>query len=59
VTDILAFWKRAQQREQRIQRAQVKFRVAQHVRKSREMMSFAKRSEQNYSTEIFKIISHT
>jgi hypothetical protein len=46
VTNILAIWKRAQQREQRIQRAQVKFRVGQHVRISREKMLFAKGSEQ-------------
>jgi hypothetical protein len=54
--DILAIWKSAQQREQRIQRALVKFSVGQHVRISKKKMIFAKGSEQNFSTEIFKII---
>jgi hypothetical protein len=53
--DILAIWKRAQQKQQRIQRAQVKFSVGQHVRISKEKMVFAKGAEQNFSTEIFKI----
>jgi hypothetical protein len=35
---------------------QAKFRVGQHVRISKEKMIFAKGSEENYSTEIFKII---
>jgi hypothetical protein len=54
--DILKIWKRLQQREQRIRRTQVKFRVDQHVRIRKAKMIFAKGSEQNYSTEIFKII---
>jgi hypothetical protein len=54
--DILTIWKRMQKKEQRIRRAQAKFRVGQHVRISKEKMIFAKGAEQNYSTEIFKII---
>jgi hypothetical protein len=57
--DILATWKRLQQREQRIRSARAKHRVGQHVRISREKIIFGKGSQQNYSTEIFKIISHS
>jgi hypothetical protein len=36
--------------------ATAKFRVGQHVRISKEKMKFAKAAEQNFSTEIFRIV---
>jgi len=39
----------------RIPSVEVKFRLGQHVRISEEKMNFAKASEQNFSTEIFRI----
>jgi len=39
----------------RIPSDEVKFRLGQHVRISKEKMKFAKASEQNFSTEIFRI----
>jgi hypothetical protein len=54
--DILKIWKRLQQKCQCIRSAQVKLLVGQHVRISKEKIIFAKRSEQNCSIEIFKII---
>jgi hypothetical protein len=54
--DTLKIWKHLQQRGQRIRSAQAKFRVGQHVLIIKEKMIFAKGSEQNFSTEIFKII---
>jgi hypothetical protein len=52
----LAIWKRLQEKAQRIRHTQAKFRVGQHVRRSKEKMIFTKGSQQNYTTEIFKII---
>ena len=40
----------------RIPIAQPKFCVGQHVRISKEKMKFAKGGEQNYTTEVFRII---
>ena len=39
----------------RIRSVEVKFRLGQHVRISKEKMKFSKASEQNFSTEIFRI----
>jgi hypothetical protein len=55
-SDILAIWKRMNKIRQRIRTVTLKFRVGQHVRISRQKMKFAKGSEQNYTTEIFRII---
>jgi hypothetical protein len=52
--DILAIWKRMNRRRVRTVRA--KFSVGQHVRISKEKMKFAKGYEQNFSTEIFRIV---
>jgi hypothetical protein len=52
--DILAIWKRMNRRRVRTVRA--KFNVGQHVRISKEKMKFAKGYEQNFSTEIFRIV---
>jgi len=42
-------------KRRRIRVANVKFSVGQHVRISKERMKFAKRGEQNFSTEVFHI----
>jgi hypothetical protein len=43
--------------KRRTRRATVpKFTVGQHVRISKEKMRFAKGGEQNYTTEVFKIV---
>jgi hypothetical protein len=44
------------EKRDRILIAQPKFRVGQHVRISKEKMKFAKGGEQNYTTEVFRII---
>jgi len=36
--------------------AKAEFRVGQHVRISREKVKFAKSAEENFSTEIFRIV---
>jgi CO dehydrogenase/acetyl-CoA synthase gamma subunit (corrinoid Fe-S protein) len=53
--DILAIWKRMQNRRQRIRGAQVKFRVGQRVRISKVKMRFAKGSQQKFSKELFEL----
>ena len=52
VTDsnILNMWKRMNAKRLRIGSVEVKFRVGQHVRISKEKLKFAKSSEQNFST---------
>jgi hypothetical protein len=54
-SDILNTWKRMNARRLRIPSVKVKFHVVQHVRISKEKMKIAKVSEQNFSTEIFRI----
>jgi len=54
-SDVLAIWRRMQQRRSHIPTALPKFRVGQHVRISKEKMRFAKGAEQNYTTEVFMI----
>jgi len=58
VTDakVLAIWRRMEVRRQRVRVATATFRVAQHVRISKEKMIFAKAAEHNFSTEIFRIV---
>jgi len=58
VTDsgVLAIWKRMNEKRSRIPIARPKFHVVQHVRISKGKMKFAKGGEQNYTTEIFRII---
>jgi len=55
-SDILAIWKRMKERRLRIRAVRAKFRAGQHVRISKEMKKFAKGGEQNFSTEIFRIV---
>jgi hypothetical protein len=55
-TDVLAIWNKMQKKAKRAKRlAMLNFRVGQHVRISKEKVKFAKGSEENYSTEIFKV----
>jgi len=54
-SDILAVWKRMNEKRLRIRAVRAKFRAGQHVRISKEKMKFAKGGEQNFSTEIFRI----
>jgi hypothetical protein len=58
VTDsnVFAICERMIEKSSRIFIAQPKFRVGQHVCISMEKMKFAKRGEQNYTTEVFRII---
>ena len=53
---ILAIWERMNKKRRPIPIAQPKFRVVKHVRISKEKMKFAKGGEQNYTTEVFRII---
>ena len=53
--DILAIWNRMRSKHSAIRRTAVRFSLGQHVRISKEKLKFAKGSEQNYTTEIFRI----
>jgi len=55
-SDILTIWKRMNKQQAKIPIAKPKFRVGQYVRISKEKMKFAKGGEQNYSTEVFRVI---
>jgi hypothetical protein len=54
-SDILAIWRRMNERRRRVRTVRAKFSVGQHVRISNEKIKFAKGYEQNFSTEIFRI----
>jgi len=54
-SDILTIWKRMNKKQDKIPIAKPIFRVG-HVRISKEKMKFAKGGEQNYSTEVFRVI---
>lgn len=54
--DVLKIWKRMREKQGRVKPRPVKFRVGQTVRIGKEKMKFAKGFEQNYSTEVFKIV---
>ena len=54
-SDVLAIWRRMNDKRKRIRTVRPKFRVGQTVRISKEKMKFAKGYEQNFSTEIFRI----
>ena len=55
-SDVLAIWKRMKNRQGKMRIKKARCSVGQHVRFSKEKMKFAKRSEQNFSTEVFRII---
>ena len=52
-TDVLTIWKRLQKKRSRV--IKTKYSVGLLVRISKEIAKFAKSSEQNFSTEIFRI----
>jgi len=58
VTDsnILTIWQRMNEKQGKIPIAQPKFCVGQHVHISKEKIKFPKGGEQNYTTEVFRII---
>ena len=53
-SDVLTIWKRLQQKRRSDIKA--KYTVGQHVRISKEKAKFAKSADQNFSTEIFRIV---
>jgi len=55
-SDILTIWQRINEKQGKIPITQPRFRVGQHVRISKEKMKFVKGGEQNYTTEVFRII---
>jgi hypothetical protein len=55
--DVLTIWRRMECRSLLVRVAKAKFRVGQHVRISNEKMKFAKATEHNYCTEIFRIVN--
>ena len=56
-SDVPAIWKRMEaKRLQRVRMARFKISVGQHVRISKEYIRFAKDADQNFSTEIFRIV---
>jgi hypothetical protein len=54
--DVLDIWTRMNKKDRKIPIAKPKLGVVQHVRISKEKMSFFKGGEQNYTTEVFRII---
>ena len=54
-SDVLAIWRRMNDKRRRVRNVKAKFMVGQHVRISKEKMKFAKGYEQTFSTEIFRI----
>ena len=55
-SDVLALWKRMQKRWGKMSVKMARYSVGQHVRIGKEKAKFAKSAEQNFSTEIFRII---
>ena len=54
-SDILATWKRMNEKRLRIRAVRAKFRAGKHVRIRKEKMKFSNGGEENYNTEIFRI----
>jgi hypothetical protein len=54
-SDILALWERMQRKRSKVPVKTARYSVGQHVR-SAEKAKFAKSAEQNFSTEVFRII---
>ena len=54
-SDVLTIWKRLQKRQSRGRVIKAKYSVG-HVRISKEKAKFAKSAEQNFSSEIFRIV---
>ena len=53
-SDVLTIWERLQKWRDRV--IKPKYSVGQHVRINKEKATFAKSSEQNFSTEVFRIV---
>jgi hypothetical protein len=53
--DVLAIWKRLEERRAAVSVRQPKYSLHQHVRISKEKAKFAKSAEMNYTIEIFQI----
>ena len=56
-SDILALWKRMQKKRGKVRVKIARYSVSQHVIISKEKAKFAKSAEQNFSTEVFRIIN--
>jgi hypothetical protein len=54
--DVLAIWTRLQEKRRNVRVTEAKFSIGQHVRISKHKSKFAKSAEQNFTTEIFRII---
>jgi hypothetical protein len=54
--DVLAIWWRMRKKARRVHFVRAKYSVGQLVRISKEKVKFAKSAEQNFTTEIFRII---
>ena len=54
--DVLAIWKRMRKKASRVRSVRAKYGIGQVVRISKEKGKFAKSAEQNYSTEILRIV---
>jgi hypothetical protein len=55
-SDIYAIWEKMNEKRGRVPIAKPKHHVGQHVCISKENMKFAKGGEQNYTSEVFRII---
>jgi hypothetical protein len=54
--DVLAIWRRMNKKARRVRSVKAKYGAGQLVRISKAKVRFAKSAEQNYTTEIFRII---
>jgi hypothetical protein len=55
-SDVLTIWQRMNKKRNKIPIVQPRVCVGQHVRIRKEKMRFAKGGEQNYTTQVFRII---
>jgi len=55
-SDVLAIWKRLQRKKKREHVIKDKYSVRKHVRRGKIKVKFARSAEQNFSTEIFRIV---
>jgi len=55
-SDVLTIWQRLQKKRSRSRVIRAKYSIGHHVRISKEKDKFAKSSEENLSTEIFRIV---
>jgi hypothetical protein len=55
-TNIHSVWRKVNSLRSKIPHGHVKYKVGDHVRITRQKVKFAKGYEQNYSTEIFRVV---